>query len=134
MKRIISVTLTVLLLAALCLQPVFADDEDYIVIECGNTTVYFNADTEFTAEEREAIALVLAGEEQQHSHGGDDPDNIICDIFGHKTTTEEVTAVTHCVLPTPPRCRQDIYLVTTCSRCDYIDHQLISTSYIDCHP
>lgn len=134
MKKIISITLTVLLLASLCLQPVFAEEDDYIIIEYGNTTVYFKADTAFTAEEREMIAHVLAGEEQQHVHDGDDSDNIICDIFGHKTTTEEVTAVQHCVLPTPPRCRQEIYDVTTCSRCDYADYQLLSTSYIDCHP
>ena len=135
MKKITCIVLSLIFIIALCLCPVSAEEDDYIVVEVGNTTVYFSADTEFTAEERAAIASVLAGgEAPTHFHGGDDPDNIICDIFGHKTTTEEVIAVQHCVRPTPPRCKQEIYLVTTCSRCDYADYQLLSTSYIDCHP
>lgn len=135
MKKIISIVLSLVFITALCLCPVSAEEGDYIVVEIGNTTVYFSADTEFTAEERAAIANVLAGgTTPSHIHGGDDPDNIICDIFGHKTTTEEVIAVQHCVYPTPPRCLQETYLVTTCSRCNYVDHQLLSSYCIDCHP
>ena len=57
-----------------------------------------------------------------------------CTLFGHDKQTNRVRVVEHKVAKTEPRCKEVIYNVTTCSRCDYEEIERVGYSYIFCCP
>lgn len=59
---------------------------------------------------------------------------ITCTLFGHDKQTNRTRVVEHKVAKTEPRCKESIYNVTTCSRCDYEEISCIGYSYIYCCP
>jgi hypothetical protein len=64
----------------------------------------------------------------------ENPDNIICDIFGHNLTTTTAVEVTHNVYTTSPKCVRKTYNGEYCTRCDYINKTLKSSVRIStCH-
>ena len=93
-----------------------------------NITVEFDANTSFTAEKRQIIADAIAL---------DTPivqSRAWCWLTGHDKTTETVTATYHKQRTLDPRCLLEIYLVTTCSKCDFYEEELHSSGYITCCP
>lgn len=91
-------------------------------------TVEFDVNTSISVEKRQMIAdtIVL-----------DTPiiqSRAWCWLTGHDKTTETVTATYHKVDELDPRCLLEIYLVTTCSKCDFYEEELDSTGYITCCP
>lgn len=64
---------------------------------------------------------------------GDNQDNILCTLFGHKLTETTTTVVTHHVYANAPRCLEEDYNLSVCSRCDYVNQELIASHRIYCH-
>ena len=99
-------------------------------IEINGVTVTFAANSNFTEEEQQLIAQyfvlgILDGETHTTY-------NLLCTLFGHKTTTESFTVIEHCASNTQPRCRRSLQDVTACSRCDYVTIDVVSAVYIYC--
>ena len=98
---------------------------------------YETEDTEYTVtfsndaipqEKQEAIAKKLIGVDDSSSQTY----GLICTLFGHDYVYDSVNVVTHKVLSTAPRCKQQTYDVTYCDNCDYYEEELVSTTYIYC--
>ena len=107
----------------------FADSTVGDTYQIDNVTVIFDANSQFSSEEQERIADLLV-----HPEYGVAQANLICNIFGHKNTTEGVTTITHKVFEESPRCLQENFIVTTCSRCDEYTVERASYYYIPCCP
>lgn len=57
-----------------------------------------------------------------------------CALLGHDKQTNRVRVVEHKVAKTEPRCKEVIYNVITCSRCDYEEMERVGYRYICCCP
>ena len=57
-----------------------------------------------------------------------------CWLFGHNLSTSSVVVIRHEVKPISPRCLRELHIVTTCSKCDYMEDEIVSSVYISCHP
>lgn len=128
MKRIISLIMAVVSL--FCVMSVSAGaqgvDEGTVTVTVNETAFTFDADT--TEEFRERfIENYFNGEEDGVTTYG-----LMCTLFGHKIETTTVAAVTHKAKATSPRCLREIYDVDNCTRCDYTNSTLITSSYIVC--
>ena len=56
----------------------------------------------------------------------------ICFFFGHDMQTGYVTAITHRVYSTPPRCLKETFEIRVCKRCGYFETELVGRCFIDC--
>lgn len=92
-----------------------------------DATVKFEADSKFTSEEQQHIAELLI-------YGSDEvsPCGILCSLFGHSYETEIVTLINHRYRATAPRCLEEQYKVSKCSRCGDTQQTLLSSGYINC--
>ncbi len=79
-------------------------------------------------QERAAYNLVYDAESSSQTYG------LWCTLFGHEPKESTVGVITHKVRTYVPRCKQEIYDVTICEKCDYQTKTLSSTIYIDCCP
>ena len=128
MKRIFAFIMAVVSLFCVMFVSAGAEgvDEGTVTITVNETEFIFGSDT--TEDFREKfIANYFNGEDERATTYG-----LTCTLFGHKIETTSVTAVTHKVLSTSPRCRRDTYSVDNCTRCDYTKSNLISSEYISC--
>ena len=57
---------------------------------------------------------------------------LTCTLFGHKLETGTTTTITHKARATAPRCLEQIYNYSACTRCDYEASTLKSSTYIHC--
>lgn len=57
---------------------------------------------------------------------------ITCTLFGHDLEKSSIDTVSHKVRTTVPRCLRETYTYEICSRCDYEEYTLVSSTYIDC--
>ena len=128
MRRIIPVIMAVVLMFCTVLN-VSADTMVGNTYEIDNVTVVFEFDSQLSIEQQEKVAQLLVNPEYGISQA-----NLICNIFGHKNTQEGVSTITHRVSATNPRCLQEHFVVTTCSRCDESTVQRTSFYYITCCP
>lgn len=128
MRRIIALIMAVV--SIFCVMSVSAGAEG---VDEGTVTVIVNEiefifDADITEEFREKfIANYFNGEDEGATTYG-----LTCTLFGHKIETTSVTAVTHNVRTTAPRCRRDTYSVDNCTRCDYTKSTLTRSVYIAC--
>ena len=90
-------------------------------------TVYVPDDVEEQIKEK--IYAMFYGLEMP----GDNQDNILCTLFGHKLTETSATVITHNVYSNSPRCLKEIYDIAACSRCDYTSQTLVASVRIYCH-
>ncbi|MBR7184553.1 MAG: hypothetical protein IKD37_02980 [Clostridia bacterium] len=91
-------------------------------------TVRFEENTSLSSAEMQAIADSIV-------HDSPIPQTYaFCWLLGHDKITETVTATHHKVDTYDPRCLLEIYLITTCSRCDYYSEEFDSSGYISCCP
>ena len=127
--RKISIMFITIVLVVCSVINVSADTIVGNVYQVNNTTIIFENNSEFSNEQQEMIAQLLVNPEYAIS-----PANLICDIFGHKNTTEGVTTITHRVSAMSPRCLQENFIVTTCSRCNASTVERASYFYITCCP
>lgn len=127
MKKVFVFIVSAILVLSICFSSVAADVEQY-TYDYGSVSVIFDADTPFSEESREHIANVLVdGEPEIETYG------LAC-LFGHKYVTDTVVTITHCVSATQPRCLQEIFEVSECSRCGKTKTELFDQSYIFCCP
>lgn len=131
MKKILSVfmALTLCVLSAALITS--ASEKPTVVITTVDAeyTVEFE-NTNLSEEQREAVAhtLVFGKDDTVQTYG------LMCTLFGHNTEENSVSVITHKVRSSSPRCKREIYHVTTCTRCDYQEQELSGTSYIVCCP
>ncbi len=97
--------------------------------QINNVTVAFDADSQLSVEQQKVIAQLLVNPEYGVSQS-----NLICDLFGHKTTQEGVSTITHKVMPDSPRCLQELFTITTCTRCNESTVERDGFGYITCCP
>lgn len=128
MKKI-TVMAMIIILAIFATLNVSADEIVGNTYQIDNVTVIFDVNSQFSIEQQEKIAQLLANPEYSVSQA-----NLICNIFGHKNTQESVTTITHRASATDPRCLQENFIITTCSRCDESTVERASYFYIPCCP
>ena len=128
MKKISAILMIVILTISATLG-VSADNDTVNTYQIDNVTVVFDEASQLSGEQQEAVANLLV-----HPEYGVTKANLICNIFGHKNTTEGVTAITHKVLVESPRCLQENFIITNCSRCDETVVERASYYYISCCP
>ena len=96
-----------------------------------DTTVIFDTETGLSYEQKQMIADKIV-------YGDSNDDQIStyrwCWLVGHDKVLNIVTTIEHKVEETVPRCIKRVYDVETCTACDYINEELISTTYIFCCP
>ena len=131
MKKIVSVFMALILCVLSAALITSATEIPIVVITTDDAeyTVEFE-NTNLSEEQREAIAhnLVFGEDDTVQTYG------LMCTLFGHNTEENKVSVITHKVKTTSPRCKRESYLVTICTRCDYQEQELTSTSYIVCCP
>lgn len=132
MKKIISVVMSFLMISAFTVCA-FASDSANNVYICSHDGVEYTVDfsgSSFAEEQYEVIAQRLIGllDDETQTYG------LMCTLFGHKFETSEISVITHKVRTYAPRCKDEAYDVKICTRCDYQEQTLITTSYIDCCP
>ena len=108
---------------------VSADSNTEAIYQIDDVTVVFDVNSQLSSEQQELIANLLV-----HPEYGVEQANLICDIFGHKNTSETVITITHKVFEESPRCFQENFAVTTCSRCNASSVVRTSYAYISCCP
>lgn len=128
MKRIF-ILLSVVVLVIGSMLGVSAYEPVVNTYQIDEVTVIFDADSKLSVEQQEMIAQLLVNPENGVSQA-----NLICNIFGHKNTTEGVTTITHKVNEMSPRCLQENFIITTCSRCNESTVERASYFYITCCP
>lgn len=128
MKRLIT-TLMAIVIAFSFSVNAFATTTTSNVYSFDDITVEFFGDSAFSAEEQESIAQLIASGNFEHSSI---TYNVLCTLFGHKTTVETIGVIEHCVRDVQPRCLKSLQDVTVCSRCDYVSIDVYSTYYINC--
>lgn len=101
-------------------------DEGTVTVTVNETAFIFDADTTKAFREKFIANYFYGGDDDATVYG------LTCTIFGHKIETTTVAAVTHKAKATSPRCLREIYDVDNCTRCDYTNSTLITSSYIVC--
>ena len=128
MRRVTIILFTVILIICATLN-ISADEITGNTYQIDNITVIFDADSQLSVEQQKVIAQLLVNPEYGISQA-----NLICTLFGHKNTMEGVTTITHKVLPDSPRCLEENFIITTCSRCKESIVERASYYYITCCP
>ena len=130
MKRIISLS-TALILALLLCFSASANTTGNNTVTVDNYTIIFNEASTLTQDEMLRIAQARVNynpeENSETSTYG-----VMCNLFGHKTTTETISVIEHCVQEAQPRCLQTYEDLTVCSRCDYVEVDVLSSVHIFC--
>lgn len=128
MKKVLITLLAIIIAASLPINA-YATETVGNIYTFDGITVKFSADSSLSPEKQTAIAeLVVNGT----SDSSATTYNLLCTLFGHKTTTESFTIIEHCVRDVQPRCLESLQDVTACSRCDYVTTDVITTYYINC--
>lgn len=95
-----------------------------------DVTIVFSEDSELSYEKQQFIADKLV-------NGYVEPEVSTyswCWLTGHDKVSESVSVITHKLNDKNPRCMRETYEVTTCTKCDYYNQDLVSTIYIFCCP
>ena len=109
---------------------VISESEIYYQEE--DLTVIFEENSTLSSEQKQFIAdKIVSGESII-----DDGISIysLCWLTGHDIVSESVSVVEHKLSETDPRCKKNTYIVDTCSKCDYLEYTLFSSSWILCCP
>ena len=126
-KKILVILTATMLLFAMCINT-SATTNQYIY-EIDNKTIIFDSNT--SLDETTSINIVnhlVYGDTDVATYG------LMCTLFGHKYESSVITAITHRVVDTDPRCLQEAYEVQTCTRCEYTISERINYQYISCCP
>ena len=128
MKKFFAIIMVVVSLFSVMSVSAFAEEasEDTITVIVNEIEFVFDADTTEEFRNKAIAAYFNESDEDVKTYG------LMCTLFGHKLESKVITAITHKVRSTSPRCLRERYEVQACSRCDYITKSLISSSYIVC--
>ena len=129
MKKLFIISLAFLLICTFSVSALAASEETYIY-NIGSVTVIFDECDTWNADTREAVAHRLVyGEDNTATTY-----NLWCNLFGHNYETKTVTTVTHCVLSEEPRCLEEHFNISLCSRCEDQVTERTAYCYIYCCP
>ena len=128
MKRltIIAIVIILMIWGTIGVSAIESIDNTY---QIGNVTIIFDENSQLSADQQESIAHLLV-----YPENGVAQANLICDIFGHKNTMEGVTTITHKATAYNPRCLEEFFTITTCSRCNESTVERDGYGYITCCP
>ena len=134
MKKVFKSIILIIISAILSLN-IFAltldmnQDHAYEYID-EHKTVVFEQDTQLSEVKQKQIAdLLVYGESPIETY-----ELSFCWLFGHDYVEDTVYTITHKVYAASPRCLRERYNVTTCSKCDYNETELVSRERIVCCP
>jgi len=99
-------------------------------IEYNGYTIIFNVDSSFDEQQQQIISQKVISNDNTNDIST--TYNLMCTLFGHKTTTETITVIEHRVSDTQPSCRKTLQDVTGCTRCDYVTTNVVAQTYIYC--
>ena len=130
-KFVRNAALVIALTAAMstCAMALTSDQADSGDIEVRIENAEELSESETARIKNGVIAVYLSGEDASDSVS---THNLTCTLFGHDKQTRNASLIEHQVNKKAPRCKQVYYKVITCSRCDYMDTETISSSYIYC--
>lgn len=129
MKKAFTAIITFLLVIAFSTSA-FATTQETYVYNFDSVTVIFDENDTWDAATRETIAHKLVYGENENTATY----NLLCTIFGHKYETKSVTTVTHCAQESQPRCLEEYFDISLCSRCEDTVTTRIGYCYITCCP
>ena len=137
MKKILSITLVLLLMISTSIIGVFAEPDapEYTFFVDGTEYTVQFVETSLNEVQQEALAAHLVGVGNiavVSITPGEECNNLWCTLFGHDYTESIVNVITHRVSNSAPRCKNQRYSVQVCDRCEDTVQTLISTSYIYC--
>lgn len=124
-KKLLALIIAITMLTCIFVMPANAAEteaHEHIEIIIVNQNV---------SEETKAKAIDFytnGGEEQE----GTAAYGLTCTLLGHNLETTQVYKITHEVRSTAPRCLKKTYNYNTCTRCDYTESTLTSSTYIFC--
>ena len=124
-KKILSFILAIAMLSCMFIMPVNAAETEadkHVEIIIVNQNI-----SEETKEK--AFAFYTNGGEEKE---GVATYGLTCTLLGHKLETTGVYKITHEVRATSPRCLKKTYDYSACTRCDYEESLLTSSTYIVC--
>ena len=98
----------------------------YQVYNTESIEVVFAENSMFTNDEKNRIEKYFSGDDVTETYG------LKCILFGHDYKTEYVDVITHKVLATRPRCKDELYETQICTVCSDTVSTLIASEYIDC--
>lgn len=128
---LIILVLTVML--SVSVLAVHSVGEANVTIVDNNLTITIHDVEELTPEQIERITDLVSEYHSDHlsyepvvSYG------LMCTLLGHDKQLHSVSAIEHKVRSTNPRCLETHYKVTTCSRCEYENIEVLAETYISC--
>ena len=127
MKKIIALFLAVVFVFSAMSITAYAEDasKNTVTVTVNDVEFVFDADT--TEDFRSKfIAHYFSHGEEATTYG------LTCTLFGHKLESSVTIAITHKVRNTAPRCLQEKFNTEVCTRCDYTNATLLTSSYISC--
>ena len=127
--RILSCFLIILAVTMVGVSATSNNEKYTFQIDDTKYTVEF-FDNALSSEQQEAVAnrLINSDNTAMQTYG------LWCTLFGHELIESKVGVITHKVRTYAPRCKEELYDVTICERCDYQTQMLSGTSYINCCP
>ena len=128
MKRVIVCIMTVVFVLSFTAN-IWASESKIRTYSVGDVTVTFDDDCSFSNETCERIAYSLAyGNEFESVQTY----NLWCTLFGHDYNVTGLYVVNHKVYSAQPRCVEETYKVSVCSRCEHTVKNLTSSRRINC--
>lgn len=128
MKKL-TVALIIITLIVCSTLGISADEKIGNTYQIENVTVVFDVESKLSTEQQEMVAQLLVNPEYGVSQA-----NLICNIFGHKNSQEGVSTITHKVNVISPRCLEEFFTITMCSRCEETTVERDAAVYISCCP
>ena len=106
--------------------------ESEIYYQAEDLTVVFAENSIFSAEQKQFIADKIVSSEPIVDDGVST--YAWCWLTGHDIVVEGVTVIEHKVSPDNPRCRENVYDVESCTKCDHMEYTLIYSEMTLCCP
>ena len=131
--KIIRIILSFILCSVLSLSfsaNVISETEIYYQEE--NLTVIFEENSVLSSEQKQFIADTIVSGEPIIDDGIST--YAWCWLTGHDLVYEGVTVIEHKVSPSNPRCKENIYDVESCTKCDHMEYTLVYSGMTLCCP
>lgn len=125
MKKLISLILSLCFILSLGVIPSSAEE----AVKTSDVTIIIH--NENISEETKEKLIAFYSDPESHNDTAATY-GLTCTLFGHKLESTVTTVITHKVRTTAPRCQEKRYTYEACTRCDYENSTLISSSYINC--
>ena len=127
-KKMLSVIFAIAMLVSIFTMPAHATN--VAELETHEHIEIIIENEEISEETKEKIIAFYSNSDDECE--GATTYGLTCTLFGHKLESSLVTTVTHKVRTTSPRCLKKTYNYEACTRCDFEEDTLLSSTYIVC--